>query len=379
MAFCKPSASRSHKPASTFTPLGFSFSHIGGDAGPHVKHCQEIQRRYKSGISPYTASTPVSTFNLVLWHEDVYPTNPSDLTDYLNDILTFALYLQQTQNIPTRLMLTLSNDGDLNTETLLTAIENTMRTALSEGLTIGFQLGAYANLTTTTPPPTLAALKTVVSSLARTYPSLKYIVSCDSEGFIYEVGYTPKANASGLSLFAVSIMADIGSVGVSPLPSNVAVIGGAAGNPTWSPPLINVYEVYSQYTWNSIITSETNNATALWSSLTHKNNGKFPNTIGNASGSVPGWYAFSVECKTGCDCLSSQYFPPSKSNICGGVDVFGKNTANGGGWTLDFFLSFLKNAASTIKGTPTFVLYQSALLPMSWLNKAKDPLNFLFG
>jgi len=164
----------------------------------------------------------------------VYPTDPGHLTDYLNEILGFAHYLQKNENIPTRMMLTLSNDPKLNTGTLLTQIAHTMASALSEGLTIGFQLDAYANFATgSTPPPTLAALKTVITDLGSTLKT-PYIVSCDSEGFL-SAGYEPKAKAANLTSFASYVYQDIERVLESlPKPSKVAVAGGSAANPLWS-------------------------------------------------------------------------------------------------------------------------------------------------
>jgi len=388
MAFCRPLARRSHKAASTFTPLGFSFSHIGGSSGPHVKHCQELQRLHKTGISPYMAPTPSPTFNLVLWHEDVYPTDPGHLTDYLNEILGFAHYLQKNENIPTRMMLTLSNDPKLNTGTLLTQIANTMASALSEGLTIGFQLDSYTIPMAET-PPVLAALDRVVKKIASAAARFSYIVSFDSEAF------SPAVTAKTASTFALDRMADLGTVGITPPPTNIAVIGGAAGIPTWTPPLINVFELYSGYNWNEIITKETNQPSTCWNSL--KTSTGYPHTIDNfpttssSKDYVPGWFAFSVECcsnpkakkppcsQSHCSCLSSKYLSSSTPNLCGSANVFGTNTRDGGGWTLSSFLDFLHIAAKDLKGTPTFVLYQSGLLPMSWLSETKDPLNFLFG
>lgn len=389
MAFCRPSWKKTHKAASTFTPMGFSFSHIGGEAGPHTKHCLELQRRARAGLDPYTASDPNPNFSLVLWHEEGdYPKNSSDLADYLDDLLSFATYLKKSKSYPTRFMLTVGNLA--MSEDLLALIASTLEEALTNGLSIGIQLGGYPN----SPSPSLVIqnLKSVLEQMDfELLAEHQYLIGCDSENFIY-AGYEPKANAANLSTFASSIMKDIADAGISVFPTQIAVAGGAAAKPSWKAPLVNVYELYSQNPeWNSIIAGYNPTGSALVPGSYHQllldlqGAGAFKSTISTPK--VPGWYALDlasgVDCPTSsCEttCIQGKYFP-SKKNSCGSFNVFGE-------WKLPAFLAFLDEFASFLRDSPTFVLYQGPFVPESWLDTAKgyslldepflaDPLDFI--
>lgn len=329
------------------------------------------------GTDPWMAPAPSSPFNLVLWHQGYYKTEWwKDYTDvdsfnsYLGNILTFATYLNSLH--PTTFMLSLLNIPNIN-PLFISSLANTLNQATAQGLAIGINVQGYA-YNTVSDPPVLADLASLVSQLRAT----SYILTADTEGF------TPELNAKSLPDFMTIFQGHLKTNGVHPLPTSIGISGGNAYKPTWSAPLVNIYEVYSQHSWNSIISKKPLNDVASTFNDLYGANAFAPIISGRG---VPGWYSFSIEClTTGCDCIASEHDTQATGkNVCGAADVFG-------GWDLSDFLLFLHTVAEKLFSgqTPTFVIYQGAFVPESWLEKARgyelvhepflgDSLEFLYG
>jgi len=359
MAYCEPPGILTAKAASTFTPLGFSFSHIQtrSKIAGHVKHCLEVQRRNKNGTDPYNDSTTPS-YSIVLWHEGYYQGKPwyiategsaalTELQSYFDSIVGFAKSLQESKGIPTRMLLTVPAPitGVVADSPFLTALVKAMSNALLVGLSIGFQIASedFTNLTA------------VVQALGHH----DYIVAVDNENF-------GGIKAKNVSEWVQTFEASLNKEGI--FPTQIPVAGTAAFNSNWEAPLVNVWEMYGETPYDTAIASNRNKPQAAFAALSQiPSTSDVPNGFKStiSGNGVPGWYAFDMACAGSlCDCLAPSFGKKSKANPCGSYTVFGK-------WSLKYVLEFLGLVQANLYpgSSPTFVLYQSDFLPMAWISE----------
>lgn len=294
------------------------------------------------------------SYNIVLWHGGYYHSewikSPTSATQqYFDTILGFAKNLQKAgYNIT--VMMTIPDPVTNPSDSFMYMIAGFFSEAVTSGLSISFQL--------TADPSSLSNF----SVLRNIYMSIsplpeKFSVGLDTETF--------GLKAVQVNDFAKTYSDAVNSV-LGKRPESVAISGQNAVKPGWTQPLVNVYEMYGEPKLNNPFSTNVNNPSKTFNDLV------FPRVNNLSSPTVPVWFSFDMACHSSsgasCSCVASSFGTSTKKNSCGVYNVLY-------GWTLQNVLDFLGLVKTSIFGNndfesspPTFVLYQTDFLPISWLH-----------
>ena len=304
------------------------------------------------GWSP-TGTTAAAQPNLVLWHEG-YKTSlgtlfqPDEWNAYTSAIVNFAA----GHGIGTVMSSLIFSDtaGTLPADAA-TYLQSFVTAAEAQGLTVGICVSFGKTTTFSEAAATLAGI-------THTRPLL---LGVDVENFNGTSIPTPKANTV-MTDVVVPFQQALTAAGVTF--SRIAVIGGMAVDPSWVPPMANVYEYYSDGAGllNPLFNANLNQPAQTLAA--------FQTTVANTSGSsdpivapghVSGWPAFAIS-RADADCLGGCGADPSKNFRCGIADIFGQ-------WSWQSFAGFL-GLYEDEYGPESIVIYQGDQLPCDWLGGA---------
>ena len=295
------------------------------------------------------------SLNIVLWHGGYYHSEwikspTSDTQEYFNTIIQFAKNLQKAGNNIT-VMMTIPDPVTNPNDMFLSMITSFFNDALTNNISIGFQLTADPSS-----PSNLSVFSKVFRSIT---PSPEHFeVGLDTESF--------GLKAVDVSEFAQKY-SDTLNIVVGKRPNSIAISGQNAVKPNWNQPLVNVYEMYGEPELNDPFSSNVNQPSKTFQELS------FPSISKLSSPTVPVWFSFDMACHMSqgstCDCVASSFGISAKKNPCGVYNVMYN-------WTLQNTLQFLeivkKSLFSESSSPPTFVLYQTDFLPISWVHESES-------
>jgi hypothetical protein len=288
--------------------------------------------------------------NLVLWHEG-YKTDLSTLfeaeawTRYTSSIVEFA----STHGIGTVMAsLIFGSAADTLPADVIPFLNSFVAAVERAGMTAGISV-AFGSQTT---------FPEAAETLAGIVHDRPLLIGVDAENFVGTSIPVPTA-MTVMDDVVRPFEAALQAAGVAV--SGIAVIGGMASNPSWTAPLDNVYEYYSDAngTLNSLFAGDRDDPVKAWTdfsaAVAHAGGGIVnPATIG-------GWPAFAIS-RNDDECLGGCTADPGKLYPCGIADIFGQ-------WSWTSFAGFLeKYQAAYAPGA--IVIYQGDQLPCDWLGAA---------